>query len=49
MRKPGRGGGLFYHWSVLPLNARLKLIEQDTERKAECPTESRDRSEVWAG
>jgi putative transposase len=49
MRKPGRGGGLFYHWSVLPFNARLKLIEQDAVSQAEHPEANRDRSQVWAG
>ncbi len=48
MRKPGRGGGLFYHWSVLPFNARLKLIEQEADT-AERSTESRDRGQAWAG
>ena len=41
MRKPGRGGGLFYHWSVLPFNARLKLIE----REAQNVTQSQPRRE----
>ncbi|MEP4039060.1 transposase domain-containing protein [Pseudophaeobacter sp.] len=49
MRKPGRGGGLFYHWSVLPFNARLKLIERDAVSQADHPEASRDRSQAWAG
>ncbi|MEP1330133.1 transposase domain-containing protein [Pseudophaeobacter sp.] len=43
-RKSGRGGGLFYHWSVLPFNARLKLLEQD----AATPVSRPDRGQAWA-
>ena len=49
MRKPGRGGGLFYHWSVLPFNARLKLIEREAQHKEASPEEHQDRGQAWAG
>ncbi len=43
-RKPGRGGGILYHWSVLPVNARLKLLQQDAEQ----PAARLDRGAAWA-
>ncbi|UWR67056.1 Mu transposase C-terminal domain-containing protein [Phaeobacter inhibens] len=43
-RKVGRGGGLLYHWSVLPLAARTKLIKHDANR----PVEKLDRNSAWA-
>ncbi|WP_027237268.1 transposase domain-containing protein [Leisingera caerulea] len=42
-RRPGRGGGLFFHWSLLPLEARLKLFEQGVKAPAEPP----DRTTAW--
>lgn len=47
-RKPGRGGGFFYHWSVLPFNARLKLIEREAQNNEASPEENRDRGQAWA-
>lgn len=48
MRKTGRGGGMLYHWSILPLNARLKLLEFEAQRSKDRPSENRDRGQVWA-
>ncbi|MVO16827.1 transposase domain-containing protein [Parasedimentitalea huanghaiensis] len=43
-RKAGRGGGYQYHWSVLPLAARRKLLKE----AAETPDERPDRGTAWA-
>ncbi|QBR36057.1 transposase [Leisingera sp. NJS201] len=42
-RKPGRGGGLFFHWSLLPEAARLKVLKMGIE----APVERPDRTEAW--
>jgi putative transposase len=43
-RKPGRGGGWLYHWSVLPQAARRKLLAD----AAEAPSPKQSRGEAWA-
>lgn len=43
-RKPGRGGGWQYHWSVLPTAAKRKLLAET----AEAPDDRPDRGTVWA-
>ncbi len=43
-RKVGRGGGWIYHWSVLPLAARRKLLVDASET----PDERPDRGCAWA-
>lgn len=43
-RKPGRGGGWQYHWSILPLAARRKLLKDS----ADTPPARLDRGEAWA-
>lgn len=43
-RRPGRGGGLFYHWSILPLKARLKLLKDLEKQEPQRP----DRGAAWA-
>ena len=43
-RKVGRGGGWIYHWSVLPLAARRKLLIDASET----PDERPDRGNAWA-
>ncbi|UWQ31265.1 Mu transposase C-terminal domain-containing protein [Leisingera sp. M527] len=42
-RRPGRGGGLLFHWSVLPSAAREKLAIQE----AAAPVERPDRTTAW--
>ncbi len=42
-RRKGRGGGLEYHYSLLPVRARLKLIEPPKE-----VTAKRSREQAWA-
>ncbi|MDE4175775.1 transposase domain-containing protein [Phaeobacter sp. PT47_59] len=42
-RRPGRGGGLLFHWSLLPLDARLKLLHTDVK----APDERPDRTTAW--
>lgn len=43
-RKPGRGGGWQYHWSVLPLATRRKLLQESEDT----PPARLDRGEAWA-
>lgn len=43
-RKAGRGGGWEFHWSVLPLAAKRKLLAD----AAEAPSPQQSRGEVWA-
>ena len=43
-RKPGRGGGWQYHWTLLPAAAQRKLLAAPLTAKEE----SRDRGRVWA-
>ncbi|MDK3072727.1 transposase domain-containing protein [Sedimentitalea sp. JM2-8] len=43
-RKPGRGGGWEYHWSVLSVTAQRKLLAE----AAETMEEVRDRGSAWA-
>ena len=43
-RKVGRGGGWMYHWSLLPLAARLKLLKE----AASIPDARPDRGAAWA-
>ncbi|PCH67053.1 MAG: transposase, partial [Rhodobacteraceae bacterium] len=43
-RKPGRGGGWQYHWSVLPLAAQRKLLAD----AADAPDAHADRGTAWA-
>jgi hypothetical protein len=42
-RKPGRGGGLMFHWSLLPHEARLKVLKMGIE----APVERPDRTAAW--
>ncbi|UWQ34597.1 Mu transposase C-terminal domain-containing protein [Leisingera sp. M527] len=44
-RKPGRGGGWSYHWSVLPSAAREKLVMQEAAEPV--PAERPDRAAAW--
>lgn len=43
-RRPGRGGGLFYHWSILPLKARLRLLKDLETREPK----HLNRSKAWS-
>lgn len=43
-KKQGRGGGWIYHWSVLPLASRRKLLTD----AADTPDERPDRGSAWA-
>ncbi|SEK33262.1 Mu DNA-binding domain-containing protein [Roseovarius azorensis] len=43
-RRKGAGGGLEYHWSVLPMRARMRLSAAPTQALAARP----DRGEAWA-
>lgn len=42
-RRKGRGGGLEFHWTVLPMRARLALLSQREE-----PQPQRSREDAWA-
>ncbi|MCF6432934.1 transposase domain-containing protein [Leisingera sp. MMG026] len=42
-RKPGRGGGLYFHWSLFPHDARLKVLTIGIE----APVERPDRTAAW--
>ncbi|EBA16377.1 hypothetical protein RSK20926_21669 [Roseobacter sp. SK209-2-6] len=42
--RPGRSGGLFYHWSILPLKTRLRLLK-DLEKQE---PQRLERGEAWA-
>ncbi|AHD01171.1 transposase domain-containing protein [Leisingera methylohalidivorans] len=42
-RKPGRGGGLYFHWSLFPHDARLKVLTIGIE----APDERPDRTAAW--
>lgn len=46
-RRKGRGGGLAYHWTLLPLRARMSLIKAG-EAPVPTPTPKLDRAEAWA-
>lgn len=46
-RKQGRGGGWRYHWSVLPLAARQKLLKEAAAPTVE-PKGKLPRGEAWA-
>lgn len=43
-RKPGRGGGWQYHWSVLPMASKRRLLSD----AAETTDERQDRGTAWA-
>jgi len=43
-RRPGRGGGVLYHWSLLPETARRRLLREALEGK---PEEKPGRAEAW--
>lgn len=50
-RRKGRGGGLEYHWSLLPMRARLKLSKQAGEpapSPEKTPVSSADAWSVYA-
>ncbi len=42
-RKQGRGGGLLFHWSLLPRDARLKVLKMGID----APVERPDRTAAW--
>ncbi len=42
-RSKARGGGLEYHWTLLPVRARMSLM-----RKTEAPAPIRSREDAWA-
>jgi transposase InsO family protein len=48
-RRKGRGGGLEYHYSVLPRLAQVKLVAEATAEKGGAPAKAeRGEGEVWA-
>ena len=55
-RRRGRGGGIEYHWSLLPAPARAKLAMRGEARPTEClvvddnadvPASPTERGEIW--